>query len=201
MNYLVSANLMRLAGAAFNNMKFLPICRPYLKELMNESGETTFVCVLEGTNIVIVDLERSYKDAQVNVTVGKLVPAYATGAGKAILANLGQEELLPVLERFTYERFSENTLTNKVELVEALRETQKDGYGISRGEYDADIFATGAPIFGANGRVVAAIVIAALDSRVNGEATLRNHGQLVKKAAADISKKLGAGPAPKPYTP
>ena len=189
--YMVSSNLMRLSGAAFNKKKFLPICRPSLKELMQVSGETTFIAVLEGINIVIVELEPSYKTAQVNVSVGKLVPAYATGGGKAILANLTTEELLPVLELFTYEKFTDNTLTQKTALMRDLEDTKKRGYGYSRGEYNTDIFATGAPIFGAHGRVVATIVIAALDSRVHGEETLQYHGQLVKKAAGDISEKLG----------
>ena len=31
--YQVSSNLIRLAGAAIGNMKFLPVCRPYLTDL------------------------------------------------------------------------------------------------------------------------------------------------------------------------
>lgn len=194
--YMVSSKLMRLSGAAFNQMKFLPACRPYLKELMKLSGETTFIAVLEGANITIVDLEPSYKTAQVNVTVGKLIPAYATGGGKAILAHLSEDELPSILEQCTYESFTEHTLKNKDTLLIALEETQRLGYGSSRGEYDIDIFATGAPIFGSHGRVVATIVIAALDRRVNGEETLRHHGQLVKEAAKEISQKLGSASAP-----
>lgn len=191
-HYMVSSNLMRLAGAAFTKMKFLPVCRPYLKKLMKTTGETTFIAILEGANIIIVDIEPSYKSAQVKVTVGKLVPAYASGGGKAILANLSDDELLPVLEQCTYEKFTKHTLTSEAELLKDLQATRKRGYCSSHGEFDNDIFATGAPIYGAHGRIVATIVIAALDSRVNGEDTLQSHGELVKKAAEEISTTLGS---------
>ena len=100
--------------------------------------------------------------------------------------------MLPVLEQFTYEKFTGNTLVKKNKLINDLKDTKIRGYGYSRGEYDTDIFATGAAISGAHGKVVATIVIAALDSRVNGVETLQYHGELVQKAAGAISKKLGS---------
>lgn len=192
-NYQVSANLIRLAGSAIGRLNFLPTCRPYLKELVKATREYAFVAILEGPNIVIIDLEQSNMDVQVNVALGKIVPAHCTGAGKALLAFLDQRELADILKEISFEKFTERTVTNKKQLLESLKETRKKGYGVSRGEYDPDIIAIGAPIFGVQDRIVACIAIAALDSRVNGEATIRNHGKLVSNMAADISNKLGAG--------
>ncbi len=196
--YKVSANTIRLAGAAIDNMKFLPVCRPYLKKLVKATRETSFVAILEGTNIVVVDLEHSNMDAQVNVSLGKMVPAYATGAGKALLASLDPGDLKDILKEISFEKFTGNTVKNKKQFKESLTETSENGYGVSRGEYDPDIIATGAPVYGAHGRVVAAMAIAALDSRVNGEAKIRNHGKLVSSMAADISKALGFRAITKP---
>jgi DNA-binding IclR family transcriptional regulator len=191
-NYQVSVNLIRLAGSAIGKLNFLPTCRPYLKKLVKATREYAFIAILEGPNIVVVDLELSNMDVQVNVTLGKIVPAHCTGAGKALLAFLDQRELDDILKEISFEKFTERTLTNKKQLLESLKETREKGYGVSRGEYDPDIIATGAPIFGVQDRVVACIAIAALDSRVNDEATIRNNGKLVRNMATDISKRLGA---------
>ncbi len=191
-NYQISSNLIRLAGSAIGRSNFLPICRPYLKELVKATREYAFIAILEGPNIVVVALEQSKLDVQVNVALGKIVPAHCTGAGKALLAFLDQRELDDILKEISFEKLTERTVTNKKQLLESLKETREKGYGVSRGEYDPDIVAIGAPIFGVQDRVVACIAIAALDSRVNGEVTIRNHGKLVSNMAADISNKLGA---------
>jgi IclR family transcriptional regulator, KDG regulon repressor len=191
-NYQVSANLIRLAGSAIGGLNFLPTCRPYLKELVKETGEYAFVAILEGTNIVVVDLEQSKMNVQVNVALGKLVPAHCTGAGKALLAFLDPRELDYVLNEISFEKFTERTVKNKKQLQESLKETREKGYGVSLGEFNQDIVATGAPIFGVNDKVVACIAIAALDSRVDGMTTIHNHAKLLCKMARKISIKLGA---------
>jgi DNA-binding IclR family transcriptional regulator len=141
---------------------------------------------------VVVDWERSYFNAHINVTVGKMVPAYCTGTGKAILGALPKDELEAYLSALKIEQYTEKTIPDKDILREVLKETAKKGYGMSFGEYDSDIVVAAAPIFNVQNRVVAACAIAALASRVTSVPQVEEYGALVKKAAAEISRKLGS---------
>jgi DNA-binding IclR family transcriptional regulator len=190
--YKVSLKMLEISGTALRKLNFLNISRPYLLNLRDKTGESAFLAVLDGPNTVVVDWERSYFNAQINVTVGKIVPAYCTGTGKAILAFLPPDELEAYLSALTIEKYTEKTVPDKDTLREVLRVAAEKGYGMSFGEYDSDIVVAAAPIFNVQNRVVAACAVAALASRVTSVPQVEEYGVLVKKAAAEISKKLGS---------
>ncbi len=190
--YKVSIKILEMTGSVLRKLSFLNVCRPYLLSLRDEAGESTFLAVLRDLNIIIVDWELSYYDAQINITVGKTVPAHCTGSGKAILAFLPPEEQENIISKICMKKYTENTITDKDKFREILRATRERGYGVSREEYDSDIVVAAAPIFGIHNRVIASCAIAALKSRVENDEQIDEYGQLVIKAAVEISQKLGS---------
>lgn len=190
--YRLSLKIVEMAGYVLRKMNLINICRPYLLDLRDRTGESSFLSILREMNIIIIDWEPSYYDVHINVTVGKAVPAYCSGAGKAILAFLPESELTELLDRYPLKRYTENTITDKKRLMEILKETRSTGYGLSSGEYDRDIVVAGAPIFDIHNRVIASCAIGALKSRVKDKEQMHKYGKLVKEAASKISKQLGA---------
>ena len=190
--YKVSLKLLEISGTALRKLNFLNISRPYLLNLRDETGESAFLAVLDGQNTVVVDWERSYFNAHINVTIGKMVPAYCTGTGKAILSFLPPDELEVYLSELQIETYTEKTIPDKETLRAVLKETAERGYGMSFGEYDNDIVVAAAPIFNVQNRVIASCAIAALASRVKKVSQVEEYGELVKKAASEISRKLGS---------
>jgi IclR family KDG regulon transcriptional repressor len=190
--YRVSLKLLEISGTALRKLNFLNVSRPYLLNLRDETGESAFLAVLDGQNVVVVDWERSYYNAHINVTVGKMIPAYCTGSGKAILAFLSAEELEMYFSKLGIVEYTERTISDKDVLRRVLQQTRERGYGTSFGEYDSDIVVAAAPIFSVQNRVIASCAIAALATRVKDEQQVQKYGELVKKAAADISRKLGS---------
>jgi len=190
--YRLSLKIVEMAGNVLRKMNLINICRPYLLELRDRTGESSFLSILREMNILIIDWEPSYYDVHINVTVGKAVPAYCSGAGKAILAFLAEKDLEELLSKHPLKRYTENTITDKERLLKVLEETRVRGYGLSSGEYDRDIVVAGAPIFDIHNRVIASCAIGALKSRVRDEKQMHEYGKLVKEAASQISKQLGA---------
>jgi IclR family KDG regulon transcriptional repressor len=190
--YKVSIKILEMTGSVLRKLSFLNVCRPYLLRLRDEAGESTFLAILKGVNIIIADWELSYFDAHINITVGKTVPAHCTGSGKAILAFLTPEEQESVISRIKLKKYTENTITDKDKFLEVLRVTRERGYGVSKEEYDMDIVVAAAPIFGIHNRVIASCAIAALKSRVKSDDQIDEYGKLVIKAASEISQKLGS---------
>jgi len=190
--YRVSLKILELSGSMLRKMSLLNVCRPFLLDLRDRTGESSFLSVLRGQNIIIIDWEPSYYDALINVTVGKVVPAYTSGAGKAILAFLPHEERESRITGYTLRRYTDRTITDVQTLREVLHETAEAGYGVSRGEYDADIVVVAAPIFDIHNRVIASCAIGALKSRVKGEEQIHEYGVIVVDVASHISRKLGS---------
>lgn len=190
--YSISLKILELSGSMLRKMSLLNICRPFLLDLRDRTGESSFLSVLREWNIVIIDWEPSYYDALINVTVGKAVPAYTSGAGKSILAFLSEEERQSILTGHTLRRYTERTITDMHTLREVLHQTAAMGYGVSWGEYDADIVVVAAPIFDIHNRVIASCAIGALKSRVKGNEQIHEYGKMVIDAASHISRKLGS---------
>ncbi len=190
--YSVSLKILELSGAMLRKMSLLNVCRPFLLDLRDRTGESSFLSVLRDRNIIIIDWEPSYFDALINVTVGKAVPAYTSGAGKAILAFLPPEERESLLAGYSLHRYTDKTVCDLQTLKEVLRKTAEIRYGVSRGEYDADIVVVAAPIFDIHNRVIASCAIGALKSRVKSEGQICEYGKMVIAAASQISRKLGS---------
>ena len=190
--YKVSTKILEMTGSVLRKLSFLNVCRPYLLSLRDEAGESTFLAILRGLNIIIADWELSYFDAHINITVGKTVPAHCTGSGKAILAFLPPEEQESIISKISLKKYTDNTITDKDDFREMLSDTRERGYGVSKEEYDTDIVVAAAPIFDIHNRVIASCAIAALKSRVKSDEQIEEYGQLVIKAAAEVSQKLGS---------
>jgi IclR family KDG regulon transcriptional repressor len=193
--YRLSIKILEMSSSVLRKISYLNVCRPYLLGLRDSTGESSFLAVRDGVNIVVVDWEPSYFNAQINIVVGKTVPAHCTAAGRAILAFMPQDEREALIEKMDMVRYTDHTIVQKDMLRQELKITSERGYAISRGEYDEYIFIVSAPIFGIHHRVIASCAIAALESRVQNEEQVAQFGKLVMEASGEISKKLGASPA------
>jgi len=190
--YKPSLKILEIAGSVLRKISLLNICRPYLLDLRDNTGESSFLAILRGVNIIIIDWEPSYYDAQMNITVGKAVPAYCSGAGKAILSSLFPDELEAFLSTVELKQYTPNTITSMYALKKVIDETRGKGYGVSWGEYDPEIVVVGSPIFDIHNRVIASCAIGALKSRVKDEEQIKRYGDMVKSVTNDISRKLGS---------
>lgn len=71
--------------------------RPYLAELMEATGETANLAVLEGGEVVYVGQVQSRRSMRMFTEVGRRVQPHCTGVGKALLAQLPEEETRALL--------------------------------------------------------------------------------------------------------
>jgi IclR family KDG regulon transcriptional repressor len=189
--YRVSFKILKLAGGILQRADLIQVGKRHLIHLRELTKESTFLAVLEEFNIIVVNWEPSYYDALINIGIGKSVPAYCTGAGKAILAHLPEQELQQLLAEHPLEQFSPNTITESAALLDELKEAVRLGYAVSDEEFNSDIVVIGAPVFDFNGHVVAACATSVLKSRIEDEDTIAKIGEMTKKVAADISSELG----------
>jgi IclR family acetate operon transcriptional repressor len=145
--------------------------------------------VLDGSDVVYIEKVESKHAVRMFSQIGRTMPAYSTGVGKAILAFLPEERL----ERALPERLEARTpatITDKGELRRHLAAVRRRGYSTDEIENEEGIRCVGAPVFDHTGLVCAGISVAGPASRVTSD-RIRELGKLVQDAALATSRRIG----------
>ncbi len=156
-----------------------------MRELRSETDETILLFVREGDEVVAIEGLEGTKPVRAHTSLGTTAPLHASASGKAILAELPDDELEAYIGNGLAQH-TEHTITDPRALRSELERIRKRGYATHRGEWLHDVAAVGAVIRGSDGRAESAIVIAAPAERVP-RSRERELGDRVAAAAHRIS--------------
>lgn len=162
---------------------------PFLHALGAKSGETVHLAVLHDTEILYLRNIDSPHAVRTRSYLGVRMPAYCTSEGKVLLAFSPQLVVASVMRSNLIPR-TEQTVTDKTQLAKLLAQVQVAGYAIDDEESEIGMRSVAAPIFNANGSVVAAVGLSGPTQRVT-KAGLKKFSALVMEVSHAISARLG----------
>jgi IclR family transcriptional regulator, KDG regulon repressor len=166
---------------------------PYLKQLVELTNESGFLCVREGDEALCVERVESQREVNIfSLRVGGKQPLHCGGAPRALLVDWHVSELTGYAERTGLPAFTNYTIHTLGQLLEDVDNTRQQGYVVSMNDVDLGIAAVGAPIYDHTARVVASISLSGLSTRYNPE-RVAELGQIVKDMAKRFSRGLGFG--------
>ncbi|MFB9371870.1 IclR family transcriptional regulator [Kitasatospora sp. NPDC001664] len=113
--------------------------RPYLAELMEATGETANLAVLEGGEVVYVGQVQSRRSMRMFTEVGRRVQPHCTGVGKALLAQLDEPEARAVLGTQPLQSHTPYTVTDPDELFAQLAHARASGYVVDDQEQEIGV--------------------------------------------------------------
>ncbi|MEO3875669.1 IclR family transcriptional regulator [Nonomuraea sp. B12E4] len=131
---------------------------PHLRELNVEVGETVHLMVLQGNGVRFVDGVEGPQALHVGSRIGMLLPAHATSGGKALLAELREEELRALYPRGMSRGAA--AIDDLAALRRELEGVRRRGYAVNSEESERGVRAVGACIRDGAGRAVAAAAVA-----------------------------------------
>jgi DNA-binding IclR family transcriptional regulator len=137
--------------------------KPYLRQLMERTGECTHLAVPAQGKVLYIDQVESPATLRVNAQVGTMNPLHCTALGKALLA-FGDVEIPATLGRYTPQ-----TIKSRRALQQHLDEIRQVGYAVDDEEFDLGVRCIAVPIFDFRGKVVGSIGISGPSSRVKRE--------------------------------
>lgn len=166
--YRLGPSIFRLAANIMSVWNFSSTMRPYLEELAQMSEESVYLGVLDtvGSVITYVDSIDSPKAVRFSVPVGAARPLFSTAAGRVLLAFGDQDWVDEYLKNTKITAFTQYTVTSRKALREELENIRRTRISVSMGETFPESGAIAAPIFGADGKLIAAIAIGAPVSRL-----------------------------------
>lgn len=164
--------------------------RPFMRRLMEESGETVNLAIEDdGCAVYIAQVECREMMRAFN-RPGQRVPLHATGVGKALLASMDDRDVERFVRRYGLTAVTERSITTPQELNAVRAETRARGYAVDDEEQAIGLRCVAAPIFDENAEPIAALSISAPTARV-GDDRLTSLGRLVREAADAITAALG----------
>ena len=161
-----------------------------LADLVQRFDETCYVCVRSGDTAAFLYEAQSSKPLRFVVELGRPVPLYAGGAGRAILAGVSREEAADLLGDGPLVTLTPATITDVDELLDTAAQDSARGYSVSFGERVEGGVAIGAPFHDHDGVCLGSVVFTAPASRVPKN-TIDEIGSAVADAAAILSARLG----------
>jgi len=186
--YHLGSRLMEMAFLVLQSNDLMRLARPYMDGLAAEHRETVDLAVLEGADVVYLQVVESPQRVKLAAAPGQRLPAFCTATGKAFLAQLPEEQMQDILKQGLV-KYTEHTKIALPDLQEDLRLTRERGFAISEQEYEDGINAVAAPILDVNNYPIAAIAVAGPAFRLSRERMLAL-GPALRATADTIAREI-----------
>jgi IclR family transcriptional regulator, KDG regulon repressor len=188
--YRLSLYIVELAQHVLSGINLREQSLAPMQELTHRTGETAYLVVRGADHVVFVERIESFNMVRVmSWDVGSTLPLYAGGAALALLAHTPAEERDRLLGDGPLE-LPIGAQMSREALEERLRGFRATGVAVSSEEIIPGIAAVGAPVFGPDGHVAAAVSIGGLTSTIMGE-RLDSITEAVREAGRVISTRIG----------
>ena len=189
-HYLLGMKILTLGNALLGNTDVREQVRGYLLDLVEQTGLTGHLGVLDGDQLVYIDKVDSPGMVKMNTWVGRRIDSHATGLGKALLAHLSAHRFDELFRSKPLARRTRKTICSKDALRRDMQKIQARGYAIDDEECGAGVRCVGSAIFDREGKPIAAIGVSGTTGQVPRH-KLESLGNLARDHARRISRNLG----------
>lgn len=157
--YSPGPQLMRLAAPLLAQSDIAAAGRTIMDRLAVATKQTVFLARLVGTSVTVIDRRNSTDVVGVNTGIGFEAPPHCSAVGKILLAHLDRDRVSEILDQTMLTRFTEQTITDRTELLMHLAVVRERGYSMDDEEHRMGLRCIAVPVRDRHGAVVAAIGI------------------------------------------
>jgi len=187
--YRLGRRLPQLARVVTGELDLRHVARPVCENLAASTGETVTLDVLDGDEIVPIE-QSTGSTSFVSVNwLGRRTPPHCTASGKVILAFAPEPVRQRLLAR-PLEARTPRSIVDVSELDRQLAAAREGGYARTFEELEVGLDAIAAPVYSADGEVIAAMDVSGPAHRLQAGGGPDFVG-LTREAAAEVSRRLG----------
>ena len=157
--YRIGMKIIIIAGYYINKLELITVALPHLWDLAISLDLSVNMAILDGFDTVFVARADPYRNSSIYSEIGMHTPAYATAHGQCLLAQFTLEALDQIIKKYTFEKRTENTITDSEALKDKLRKVRKQGYAVDDQGFVENMRCVGAPVYNFCGEPIAAISV------------------------------------------
>ncbi len=190
--YRLGLALFELGALVRRRMDVANEARPKLRELLEKTGETVQLGIVDHFSVLYVYEMESRRAIRMAAAVGARAPLHCTAVGKVLLASQPQDYVKQVLD-LGLTSYTPKTITRREGVLAMLAEVSARDYATDDEESEIGLRAIASPVRNHTGTVIAAVGMAAPVQRMNKKAMQTCVPDVLATAKA-ISARLGYVP-------
>jgi DNA-binding IclR family transcriptional regulator len=190
--YRLGVALFELGALVRRRMDVANEARPKLRELLEKTGETVQLGIVDHESVLYVYEMESRHAIRMAAAVGGRAPLHCTAVGKVLLAYQPPEFVKQLLGN-GLKAYTPKTITRRDDMLAMLQEVASREYAIDDEESEPGLRAIAAPVRNQTGQVIAALGVAAPLQRMTKK-VLQDCVPSVLATAAAVSQRLGYEP-------
>jgi len=190
--YRLGVALFELGALVRRRMDVANEARPRLRELLEKTGETVQLGIIDQSSVLYVYEMESRRAIRMAAAVGARAPLHCTAVGKVLLASQPEDYVKQVLD-LGLKAYTPKTIVRNEELLETLAEVAQRNFATDDEESETGLRAVASPVRNHNGVVIAAVGLAAPVQRMSKKVMLTCVPSVVATASA-VSARLGYVP-------
>lgn len=184
----VSFRFFDLASYKRERNPLFLIGRPITDEVSNQVEERVSLIVEEHGRAVKCYIAETDRSVTTDAHLGLAMHMHCTSSGKAILAHMDDADVEAVLDAVGLEGHTDNTITDRDELLAELEEIRERGVAFDDQERILGVRGVAAPVIGQDtNELIGAIDITGPATRLEGEKYEAQVPDLVRRAADEIA--------------
>ena len=191
LKYSLTLKFCRIGDSVKSSLNVSEIVHPYLLNISNQSGETTYFAIEQDMTLVYLDAIAGFNTQNSKLQrIGKVAPLHATGIGKLLLLNYDDNKLKKMVNTIGLSKYTEHTISSYEALKRELEKIQMQGYAIDNEECEEGVRCISMPIRDYTGNIFGGISISGSVDRIVPERFEELLG-ILGTVSRDISEKLG----------
>jgi IclR family pca regulon transcriptional regulator len=185
--FQLTPKVLSLGMAYIGALGLWDIARPHLEDLVTQTGESSSMAQLDGSDIVYVARVAVPKLITLRVEIGTRFPAIQTSQGKVLLAGLTPTELDTTLAQPSRAGLPPYIGRTPDQLHAELTEVRARGWALADEELAPGIRSVAVPVRDGTGTVRAAMNVTVNAAETTTDRLLTDHLPRLLRTAGDIS--------------
>jgi IclR family acetate operon transcriptional repressor len=190
MSWRIGVQAFVVGNAFARSRDVVALAIPYMRQLMEKTGETVNLYVLNGGQAICMAQIQSPQMIRAISRPGGAVAMHRSAAGKAILALMPKTEVNEILAKHGLPRSTRNTIVSANKLHANLERTRARGFAVDDEEFALGLRCIAAPIVDERGSPHAALSVAGPVGRITDE-RVTTLGEIVASAGRSVTAELG----------
>ena len=189
-NYRLGIRCLELGQTFIHQRGMLKQAKPVLQELAAKTGETSYVSILRGNQVVYLDSVEPATTVRVVSRLGLHMPTHATAAGKGMVAFESEEDIRKRLDP-EFQSYTQNTIRTAEDLLRNLSVVREKGYATDLEEFEEGLRCIASPIRDYTRKVIGALSVSGPANRVTDDRIETVLSVEVIRLAKELSILLG----------